>query len=113
MPSTNFTYADAIQAVRTRLNDAVARRYNDSVILNDFLPGVLQQLRADRPDLWLGQYGTENFKPSQTDPVVFDDMGYQTFVDALHSAVEAMEEESVQSGVAGMADGKSERARKS
>ena len=113
MPSAIFTYADAIQAVRTRLNDDAQRRYSDTKIHNDFLPGVLQQLRADRPDLWLGAYGTGNFKPSMLDPVAFDDMGFQSFVDALHAAVEAMEEESVQTGVANVADSKSERARKS
>lgn len=113
MASANFTVDDAIQAVRSRLNDNQQRRFTDDRILSDYVPGVLAQLRADRPELWHGAYGTENPKPAQTDPCPFFDEGFQSFVDALLAAVEAQDEESAKTGLAGFADERAERERKS
>lgn len=113
MASANFTYDDAIQAVRERLNDDAQRRTSDEDILNRYLPGVLAQLRADRPDLWYGTYGTETYKPGQMDAIAFDDAGFESLVDALYAAIQAVDEESARTGLAGFADMRSERARKS
>lgn len=113
MSSTNFTYDDAIQHARKRMNDDAQRRWSDSDILNLVLPGALQQLRADRPDLFIGLYGTENFKPSQTAAIPFDDAGFSALVDALVAAILSQDDEAVGAGTAANADARSERARRS
>lgn len=113
MSSTNFTFDDVIQAVRQRLQDDAGRRIDDSDILNRYLPGEYQQLWNDRRDLFFGLYGANiNFKPSQQDPLPFDDAGFTALVEAVIAAINESEEEAVSSGVAGMADTKSQRARK-
>lgn len=113
MSSTNFTYDDAIQATRKQLNDDAQRRWPDVDILNYVLPRVLQQLKTDRPDLFIGLYRTENFKPSQTDPIPFDDAGFNALTEALIAAVNEQDAETTSSGVATFADSRSERARRS
>lgn len=112
MSSSNFTYDDAIQAARQQIQDDAQRRWSDNDILTYILPRVLQQLRADRPDMWIGLYGTENFKPSQTAAIPFDDAGYNTLVEAIIAAVNEEQDESANDGVAAMADAKSERSRR-
>lgn len=113
MASTNFTFQDVLDHVREQLNDDAQRRWDDTDILNRYLPAAFQQLRADRPDLFVGLYGTENFKPSAQDPLPFDDLGFTTLVEALVARIQGSEEESAGSGVAGVADSLSERARRS
>ena len=112
MSSSNFTYDDAIQAARQQIQDDAQRRWTDNDILTFILPRVLQQLRTDRPDLWIGQYGTEVFKPSQTAAIPFDDSGFNTLVEALIAAVNEEQDESASDGVASLADARSERARR-
>lgn len=112
MASANFTVDDAIQAVREQIEDDASRRIDDTDILNLHVPKVLQQLRADRPDLWIGAYGTESFKPAQTDPLPFDDMGFNAFVEALLASVEEKEDEAMSDGSAAGADARSQRARR-
>jgi hypothetical protein len=112
VPSTNFTIDDAIQATRQQLQDDAQRRYDDVTILTQYVPRVMQQLYSDRPDLFVGSYAVVNFKPGQMDPLVFDDVGFNSFVEGLVAAIESQSDESVSSGVAGMADQKSERARR-
>lgn len=113
MASSNFTWDDAIQAARESLQDAAQRRWGDAEILTFVLPRVLQQLRADRPDLFIGLFGAENFKPSQTDPIDMDDLGFNSLVDAIVAAILKQDEESAGSGSAQAADFTSERSRKS
>lgn len=112
MSSANFTYDDAIQAARKQLNDDAQRRWSDNDILTLVLPRVLLQLRSDRPDLWHGLYGTENFKPAQLDPLPFDDVGFNALAEALIAAINEQDAENSTSGVATFADSRSERARK-
>lgn len=112
MASSNFTIDDAIQAVREQIEDDLGVRIEDTDILTLHVPKVLQQLRSDRPDLWHGAYGTENFKPGQSDPVPFDDMGFNAFVEALLASVEEKEDEAMADGSAQGADARSERARR-
>jgi hypothetical protein len=113
MASSNFTYGDVIDAARKQLNDDAQRRWNDSDIIAYYLPRALQQLRADRPDLWYGNYGAENFKPSAADPLVFDDAGFNTLVEALLSIIHSEDEEASSASSAGFNDAKSERSRRS
>jgi hypothetical protein len=112
MSSANFTYDDVIQAARQQIQDDAQRRWTDAAILTYILPRVLQQLRADRPDLWIGLYGTEAFKPSQSAAIPFDDAGYNTLVEALVAAINEEQDESASDGVAAFADSRSERARR-
>ena len=84
----------------------------DLDIMQRFVPAALVQLRNDRPDAFVGSFGTESFKPAEADPTPFDDSCFHTFVQAVVSAVQSSEDESASSGVAGMADAKSERARR-
>jgi hypothetical protein len=87
--STNFVFQDVLDHVREQLNDDAQRRWDDTDILNRYLPAALQQLRADRPDLFIGSYGTENYKPSALDPLPFDDAGFSTLVEALIARIRA------------------------
>lgn len=112
MSSTNFTYGDAVGAARESLQDAAQRRWPDATIFTYVLPRVLQQLRSDRPDLFIGTFGSENFKPTDED-VLPDDMGFNTLVEAIVAAILKQEEESAGSGSAAAADFTSERSRKS
>lgn len=112
MSSTNFTFDDVVLAVREQLNDNASRRITDTDILLYHLPGVYQQLRNDRPDLFIGLFtATINFKPSASDPLPFGDEGYYALVQALLADVQERAAETA-SGAAGAADARSERARK-
>lgn len=112
MASTNFTYQDVLDSTREALQDSAQRRWDDSEIQNYTLPRVLQQLRGDRPDLFIGLFGTEDFKPSMDDAIPFDDLGFNTLVEALVAAILKQEEESAGSGSAAAADYSSERSRR-
>lgn len=111
--SVNFTFEDAIVAVRKQLNDDAQRRITDQEVLDLVLPRVYQQLYSDRPDLFLGSYGAVNFKPGLQNAIPFDDVGFNAFVEALIAAIMERAEESVSMGQAQGADGRSERARRS
>ena len=114
MASTVFTIDDAIQAARQSFEDEAQRRIDDVEILTYHVPRALQQLYSDRPSLFVGHatLGAVNFKVAQMDPLPFDDNGFNDFVEAIIASVESKDEEAVAAGVAGMADAKSQRARK-
>lgn len=117
MPSANFTFDDAIQAVRHQLNDDAQRRWTDSDINTFILPRVYQQLVADRPDLFVGLgIGVStglNLKPAQMDPIPFDDSGFTAFVEALLAATREKDEEASSARKAAEADARSQRAKRS
>lgn len=112
MASTNFVYQDAIDQVRKLLDDDAARRLTDDDINNLYVPRILMQLRADRPDVFLGGLSTFNPKPGITYACAFDDVAFNDFVEALLAAINGAMEETVSTGQAGMADARSERARR-
>lgn len=108
-----FTYLDAIDAARERLDDEANMRVTDDEILSMHLPRALQQLRADRPDLWLGLYGTEAFKPTTLSATMpFADEGFTPLVDALVAGLAGKQDEPSATPKESMADARSERARK-
>lgn len=113
MSSANFNFADVLDAARAQFHDDPQRRITDTDLITITVPRALQQLRADRPDLFFGLYGTENFKPSITDPIPFDDAGYTALVEAVIAIVNEGEDESIGDGTASFADQRSERARRS
>jgi hypothetical protein len=113
MSSANFTYDDVIQAARLQLNDKAQRRWPDADIMTYVLPRALQQLRSDRPDLFIGLFGSEVFKPSQSAPLQCDDAGFDALVEAVLAKVNEGEDEAANSGVSNMADARSQRDRKS
>jgi hypothetical protein len=112
MTSTNFVYQDAVSSARKQFADDAGRRWSDGDIEILILPRVLQQLRADRPDAFIGAYTGLNLKPSLADPCVFDDALFNAFVEAIVAAVTAVDEESVASGQSAGTDALSERARR-
>lgn len=111
--STNFTFDDVIQHVRMKLNDNAQRRWPDSDIMSFFVPAAYQQLRADRPDAFMGftKFGTENFKPSQADPLPFADEVFTEFVDMVLASIQMQSAEAVNAGTAAQADGMAQRSR--
>lgn len=110
MSSANFTYQDAIDAARELVNDDAQRRWDDADVLSRILPRQLAQLKADRPDAFLGVLATVNLKPSATDACAFDDSCFNPFVEALVAAIEGTDDEAAAGAQA--ADGRSERARR-
>lgn len=112
MSSTYFTYQDAVNAARKQFADDAGYRFDDGEIELVILPAVLQQLREDRPDAFVGRYSTFNPKPSLADPCAFDDAIFNTFVEALVAAVTSVDEESVTGGQSATADARAERTRR-
>lgn len=112
MASTTFVYQDAVDAARKKIADAAGRRIDDGDIELVMIPEVLADLRAKRPDLFIGAFDSVNLKPSLADPCAFDDAGYAEFVEALVSAITAMDEESMSGGQSAAADARSERSRR-
>jgi hypothetical protein len=110
--SANFTIDDAIQAARKLLNDDAQRRHTDADIMAVIVPRVLQQLYSDRPDAFVGSFGSVNFKPSQADPLPFDDVCFNAFIEGIVAAIDSGEEESIGQGIAGSADNRAQRSRR-
>lgn len=111
MASANFIYQDVLDAVRTQIGDESQRRWPDATILSRTIPRALSQLRSDRPDIWHGVYGTENFKPTAVTACPFDDVGFDALVQAVVSLLNEQSEEAGSDGLAVLADMKSERNR--
>jgi hypothetical protein len=111
--STQLRFSNALDAAREDLNDDAQRRWPDTDLMNYVVPKVLAQLRADRPDLFVGSFTSMNLAPVIEDFLPFDDEGFFSFVEAIVASVLGQSEESVGRGKEAAADGKSERARKS
>lgn len=110
MSSSNFTFDDIIQAVRKQLNDDAQRRWTDADILSIYLPRIYQQLRSDSPHFFIGTAWSENYKPSQNDPLPFADEGFNQFVEMLLAAIQEQSSEAVSAGIAAAADARAQRA---
>lgn len=113
MASANFTYQDVADQAREILQDSAKRRWTDEDIRVRYLPRVLMQLRADRPDAFLGSYTTFDPSPAALSTAcAFEDEVFNACVEALVAAVQASEEEAASMGQSGASDARSERARK-
>lgn len=111
--SAIFSYDDVIQSAREKIGQAANLRLTDDEIMDYHLPQALQNLRADRPDLWIGIYGSEAFKPTtQSGLLPFADEGFTPLVEALASVLSTKDDDPKGSQTSVMTDAKSERSRK-
>lgn len=112
MASANFTYQEAVDQAREILQDSAKRRWTDEDIRVRYLPRVLAQLRADRPDAFLGGYATFDPSPAALSAAcAFEDDVFNAFVEALVAAVQASEDEAAGPAQSGVAEGRAERAK--